>query len=89
MVTQIASFTDPNTEYDLTIEKGLVIDCTCNSRHFNPGWQCKHMKAKQAEVNAEIERAARFLALKAQIEVQEREARENAACYHRMMISEW
>jgi hypothetical protein len=35
---------------------------------YNPGKQCKHMKAKQVEVSVEIARAARFLAVKLQVQ---------------------
>jgi hypothetical protein len=82
----IASFTDSTKSYDVTVRHGQAVDCTCGDRHFRRH-ECKHMSNAQVQINAEIAKAERFLALKRQIETQEREARENRACYLRMMAS--
>ncbi len=65
-----------NKHYFLTIENGVATDCTCGDRQFR-GYKpngCKHM----IDFNAEVTRAALFLALKAKIASAEREARAAA-----------
>jgi hypothetical protein len=83
----VQSFTDSKVTYETTLTS-----CTCPDRQYRHH-TCKHMRL----IEQEVERAARFLAIKAQveqaeIEARERaeiEARENAGCYMRMMASPW
>jgi len=59
-----------NKRYFLTIDGDQATDCTCGDRTFRHH-TCKHM----THFNAEVTRAAAFLALKARIAAAEREAR--------------
>jgi hypothetical protein len=61
-----------NAHYFLTILDGQALACTCKS--FQYRHSCKH----QRQFNAEVERAAAFLALKSKIAQAEREARAAA-----------
>ena len=69
MTKTIASQTS-NAHYFLTIETDHAVDCTCPDRQYRHH-ECKHMR----QFNAEVARAAAFLALKARIAAAEREAR--------------
>ncbi len=75
----ITSFSDTSKTYETTLTS-----CTCPDHQYR-NRACKHMRL----IEQEVERAARFLALKAQVEQAEIEARENQACYLRMMNSPW
>jgi len=68
MVTTVKSNTTANVEYEVTIERGLAIHCTCIGHFYHPEGQCSHMKSKQYEVQAEIARAARFLAVRREVQ---------------------
>jgi hypothetical protein len=79
MVLQIASFTT-SIQYDLTInERGQATGCKCND-HYYRKHDCKHMKSFNVAFEAEVERAARFLALKSMVQGME----ETARCYREM-----
>lgn len=67
MVAQIASFTNPDTEYDVTVENGIATHCGCKD-HENRHRTCKHMKSMNQQIADEIARAARFLAVKLQVQ---------------------
>ena len=70
MTKVIASATDTNKKYFLTIENGNAVQCSCPDRiHRAYKPCCKHMIA----FNQEVQRAATFLQLKATIEAVERE----------------
>ena len=62
MVTSITSFTNPEVEYDVTVENGMAVSCTCPD-HENRHRTCKHMREMNARIASEIARAARFLAV--------------------------
>ncbi len=80
MVLQMTSFTNTEIEYDLTInERGQATGCQCND-HYYRKHDCKHMKSFDASFEAEVERAARFLALKSMVQGME----ETARCYREM-----
>lgn len=66
MVAQVQSSSNTNVEYAVTIISGQVVHCTCIGHFY--GKTCRHMKSTQAEVNAEIARAARFLAVKLEVQ---------------------
>ncbi len=69
-MTKVISSQTSNKKYFLTIENGVATDCTCGDRQYRHH-ECKHMR----QFNAEVTRAAAFLALKARIAAAEREAR--------------
>ena len=69
-MTKVISSQTSNKKYFLTIENGVATDCTCGDRQYRHH-ECKHMR----QFNAEVARAAAFLALKARIAAAEREAR--------------
>jgi hypothetical protein len=69
MTKTIASQTS-NKHYFLTIDGDQATDCTCGDRVYRHH-TCKHMR----QFNAEVARAAAFLALKRRIAAAEREAR--------------
>ncbi len=72
-MTRTIRSTTSNTHYFLTIENGVATDCTCGDCQYRHH-ACKHQKA----FNAEVERAAAFLALKSRIAQAERDARAAA-----------
>lgn len=84
----VASFTNVNIEYGVTIENGQAVNCTCLDHQYR-NRVCKHMINANGQIQMEVERAATFLALKSQIEAKEREARETAASYMRIFNSPW
>jgi hypothetical protein len=84
----VASFTNVNTEYEVTLNAGQAVHCTCGD-HTYRHHTCKHMRVANASIMAEVEKALAFLALKSQIETKEREARETAASYMRIFNSPW
>lgn len=90
MVAQIASFTQLGKEYDVEIKNGKAINCACLDHQYR-NRTCKHMSNANAQVQMEIERAATFLALKAQYGRNFREEREQetAASYMRMFYAEY
>jgi hypothetical protein len=67
MVAQVASSTSANVEYTVQVENGTALSCTCIG-HFYSQKACRHMKSVNADVQAEIEKAARFLAVKLQVQ---------------------
>jgi hypothetical protein len=83
MNAQITSFTSQAT-YGLVIDEttGQATDCKCNDRYYRKQYKasCKHMNAFNVAFEAEVERAATFLALKAQVQGME----ETARCYREM-----
>jgi hypothetical protein len=82
MVLQIASLT-ASKQYDLTVnECGQATDCKCNDRIYRKQYKpsCKHMDGYNVAFEAEVERAATFLALKSTIEGMA----ETARCYREM-----
>jgi hypothetical protein len=68
MVAQVASSTDINTEYDVTVENGLAVHCGCMAHFYHPERACKHMISIDIEIELEIEKAERFLAVKLQVQ---------------------
>lgn len=80
MVAQIESMTDSSKEYDVTVENGTAIDCSCKDHEFRHR-TCKHMNA----MNAEIARAARFLAVKLEVQGMEETWKANRQIFY----SEW
>jgi hypothetical protein len=84
----IASFTNVNVEYEVVIQDGLAVSCQC-ADHTYRHRTCRHMTVANASIMAEIEKAASFLSVKAQIEKKEREARETAESYMRIFNSPW
>jgi hypothetical protein len=88
MIAQAKSFTNAQTEYNLTIENGVAVHCTCGD-HTYRHHTCKHMRVANASIMAEIEKALAFLALKRRVEHKEREMRETAASYMRIFNSPW
>ncbi len=88
----VASFTNVNIEYDVTIENGQAVSCTCPDHQYRghkPGHICKHRISANSQIQAEIDRAETFLALKRRVENKEREARETADSYMRIFNSPW
>ena len=69
-MTKVISSQTSNKKYFLTIDGDQATDCTCGDRVYRHH-PCKHMR----QFNAEVTRAAAFLALKARIAAAEREAR--------------
>ena len=67
MVAQITSFTNTNTEYDVTVERGQAVSCTCPDHQYRHR-TCKHMNAMNAQIASEMEKAARFLAVCKQVQ---------------------
>lgn len=57
--------------YFLTIEQGHATDCTCPDRNYRHH-TCKHMRG----FDADVERAAEFLAMMARFDVRSRAVRE-------------
>jgi hypothetical protein len=84
MVTAVQSFTNPEIKYPVTVENGIAIDCRCGD-HQNRHRACKHMRAMDATIQAEIDRAARFLAVKQEIEDLEYTRR----AYRQIFYSAW
>ncbi len=80
----VASFTDITKEYNVTLENGKAVNCSCPHHQYR-NRICKHMENANAQVQIEIERAATFLALKSQV----REIEETAASYRRLFYSAW
>ena len=68
MVAQITSFTNPEVEYAVTVENGQAVFCTCPDHIYRHGNICKHMRAVNADIASEIDRAARFLAVRKQVQ---------------------
>jgi hypothetical protein len=68
MTVTVASNTTENVEYTVTIEHAQAVRCTCIAQFYHPERACRHMRAKQADIQAEIARAARFLAVKLQVQ---------------------
>lgn len=66
MVTQVQSSSNADVEYDVTISNGHAVHCTCIAQFY--GKPCRHLKSVDAEIQAEIDRAARFLAVCAQVQ---------------------
>jgi hypothetical protein len=66
MTTTIASATTPGIDYTITVEHGKSISCTCLGNFY--GKTCRHMKSTDADIKAEIARAARFLAARLQVQ---------------------
>jgi len=82
MTKTIASQSDTNKRYFLTIdEQSHAVECTCPDRQYRHH-ECKHMR----QFNAEVVRAATFLRLKASIEAQQRDAERSAYLYHEMNL---
>jgi hypothetical protein len=69
-MTKVISSQTSSKKYFLTIENGAAVDCTCPDHQYRRH-ECKHMRS----LNAEVARAAAFLALKRRIAAAEREAR--------------
>ena len=67
--------------YFLSINGDHATDCTCPDRQYRHH-ECKHMR----NFNAEVQRAATFLSLKAAIEAQEREQAQTRRCYFEMSL---
>ena len=67
----VASFTNIGTEYEVTLQNGQAVSCTCPDHQYRghkPGHICKHRINANGQFMAEIERAEKFLLLKSQIE---------------------
>ncbi len=88
MIAQAKSFTNAQTEYEVTLNAGQAVHCTCPDHKYRKH-TCKHMLNLNGQVQMEVERAATFLALKSQIEAKEREMRETADSYMRIFNSPW
>lgn len=80
-MTKVISSQTSNAKYFLTIENGVATDCTCPDRVYRHH-ECKHMR----QFNAEVLRAATFLALKRRIAQAEREARRAAYLYFELAM---
>lgn len=68
MVAQVQSSSNTDVEYAVTVERGQVVRCTCIAQFYHPGKPCRHMKSTQEAINAEFAKAARFLAVCAQVQ---------------------
>ncbi len=66
MVAQVQSTTDASVDYEVVVEHGVAVHCTCIGHFY--GHTCRHMKGINQEVQNEIARAARFLAVKLQVQ---------------------
>jgi hypothetical protein len=65
MVTQVQSSSRPNKQYDVTIEKGVAVDCNCPDRFYR-GHICKHMISTQVAIMEQ--KGAMFQALKSMVQ---------------------
>jgi hypothetical protein len=68
MVTYVKSYTTADVEYAVHVDAGIAESCSCKSRLYRTSKPCKHMVAIQQEIQAEVDRAARFLAVKLQVQ---------------------
>ena len=66
-IAQIASQTRSEVEYDVQVENGTAVDCSCPDRIYRHR-TCKHMNAMNREIAGEINRAARFLAVRREVQ---------------------
>ncbi len=69
----VASFTTTGTNYNVVLDQaGQAVSCTCPDFQYrsqrNRNHTCKHMLNLNGQVLMEVEKAERFLTLKAQIE---------------------
>ncbi len=80
MNAQIQSFTS-NATYGLVVDEttGQATDCGCKDRIYRKQYKpsCKHMDGFNAAFEAEVERAATFLALKSMVQGMHETARAN------------
>ena len=77
MTKTIASATDTNKKYFLTIEYGVATACTCKGFQYRR--HCHHL----VDFNEELLKASTFLALKNSLDVRsetQRAARREAYC---------
>lgn len=68
MVAYIKSYTTADVEYAVHVDAGVPDSCSCKSRLYRTSAPCKHMVAIREEIQAEVDRAARFLAVKLQVQ---------------------
>lgn len=85
MVTYVKSYTDATTEYAVHVDAGVPDSCSCKSRLYRTSKPCKHMVAVQEEIQAEVDRAARFLAVRRQVQGMEETWKANRQIFY----SEW
>ena len=81
MTKTIASATDTNKKYFLTIDGDHATDCSCPD-HQHRHHECKHMR----NFNVEVQRAATWLLLRERYNSRLNGQEQSRRCYYEMSL---